>query len=98
MRTPLRLLATFAFAVCFAGAAAVAADWPHVRGPAYDGTVSAPGTFEADELGLDVAWRIPLGSGYSGVAISGDRAITAFSDDDGNWVAAYDVKNLRSHR
>lgn len=76
--------------LCSAGAAWSAA-WPHPRGPALDGRVDAPGTFDGEAIGLDLAWRIPLGSGYSGIAVGADRVITMFSDGDDDWVAAFDV-------
>jgi len=68
-------------------------EWPHARGPALDGSITAPGTFDDEGFALDVAWRIPIGSGYSGIAVAGGHAITAFSDAEGDWVAAYAVKS-----
>jgi len=78
----------------------VAADWPHLRGPEFNGALSAPGTFE-DAVGLDLAWKTTIGSGYSGVAVGSGRAVTMFAEGDGNWVAAYDTrtgKQIWKHR
>lgn len=69
------------------------ADWPHPRGPEMNGTVEAAGTIDADGVHLEPAWSIPLGSGYSGIAIADDRAVTLFSDADGDWMAAFGVED-----
>ena len=37
-----------------------------------------------------VRWRVRLGSGYSGVAVSGGRAVTMFSDGGDDVLAAFD--------
>ncbi len=66
----------------------VATDWPHLRGPAYDGRGPA---VASEAPGLELAWRVPLGSGYSGIAASADRAVTMFSEGDSDWVAAFDL-------
>lgn len=68
------------------------ADWPHLRGPATDGTVAAPGTFEK-EAGLTPRWRVPLGSGYSGVAVVDGRAVTGFADGEFDWIGAFSVRD-----
>jgi len=97
MRSPVRLL-TIALLLC---SSATAAEWPHLRGPGFDGTTTSAGTFDAEELVLDVAWRTPLGSGYSGIAVAGGRAVTQFSTEEGDWIAAYDVESgeqLWAHR
>ncbi len=59
--------------------AAAAADWPQFRGPSLDG-ISA----ETDLLpswpasGPKELWRVPLGEGYSGISVVGDRAYTLY--------------------
>ncbi|MDX1389025.1 MAG: PQQ-binding-like beta-propeller repeat protein, partial [Acidobacteriota bacterium] len=68
-------------------------DWPHARGPEYDGRIGAPGTFESGAIGLDLAWRVSIGSGYSAIAIADGRAVAMFAEGDGDWVAAFDVVN-----
>lgn len=87
--------------VCLMPPVALASDWPHLRGPAADGRVAAPGTFETGAVGLDLVWRIPLGSAYSGVAVAGGRAVTLFSDATSDWIAAFDAtsgKEVWRHR
>ncbi len=71
-------------------ATTLGADWPHVRGPALDGRASAGGSLDSVSA-LEVAWNVPLGSGYSGVAVAGGRAVTLYSDGESDWVAAFDA-------
>ena len=48
-----------------------AVDWPRWRGANFDGTASKTGVFKFDQgFGLSIAWREPLGSGYSSVSIA----------------------------
>ena len=89
------------FSVLLLLSATVLADWPHMRGPATDGRIAAPGTFEADDIGLALAWRIPLGSAYSGIAVANGRAVTMFGDEASDWVVALDArtgKEIWRHR
>ncbi len=66
-------------------------DWPHLRGPQMDGRTGAPGTFSQGPVGLEVAFRVPLGSGYSGVAVADGKAVTLFADGEADWVGAFDA-------
>src|SRR5262245_1398740 len=70
---------------------AFATDWPHLRGPALDGRATAPGTFAAEGNGFALAWKAPIGSGYSGIAVAGGRAVTMFTEGDADWIAAFDA-------
>jgi enterochelin esterase-like enzyme/outer membrane protein assembly factor BamB len=75
---------TAVLAVCFCLALSVAGattgDWPQMRGPAGDGRVTGTELFSGDRAGLSLTWRIPLGLGYSGIAVADGRAVTLFSD------------------
>jgi len=68
----------FLLALILAGSSLVRAeDWPQFRGPRGDGTWQGPKlsqTWPAD--GLKVRWKQPMGGGYSGIAVSGDRLYT----------------------
>ena len=58
-----------------------AQDWGSIRGPHFDG--SAEGTdpsLATGQLQATVAWKVPFGSGYSGIAKSGDRLVSAMAD------------------
>ncbi|MDY7092646.1 MAG: PQQ-binding-like beta-propeller repeat protein [Acidobacteriota bacterium] len=81
---------TLSAVILSAAPLAASADWPHLRGPLQDGRAEAE-IFEGEGLGLELAWRVPLGSGYSGITAAGDRAVTAYSRDGVDWVAAFDL-------
>jgi len=81
---------------------ALAADWPHYRGPDYNG-VSAEADFDATKM--DVAWKADVGIGASSVVVVGDRVITmgnvkdtdvvtCFNREDGKvlWTYKYPAK------
>jgi enterochelin esterase-like enzyme/outer membrane protein assembly factor BamB len=70
---------------------ASADEWPSLRGPNHDGSAARGSGFPPGAGGLDVAWRARLGSGYSGVAIAGGRAVTMFAAGSHDVVAAFDV-------
>src|SRR5688572_20513973 len=85
-----------AVSVPLAGAPAWAArssrDWPGHRGPAHTAAVDGAGLFEGiAQPALRTAWTAPAGSGYSGVAIVGGRAFTAFATAKDDVVAAFDA-------
>lgn len=70
----------------------VASDWPQYRGPNRDGRSSETGLVQSwPETGPEVLWRTPLGSGYSGIAVVGDRAFTMFGVSGRELAAAFDV-------
>jgi enterochelin esterase-like enzyme/outer membrane protein assembly factor BamB len=71
-------------------------DWPGFRGPAYTASVEGTGVFDGiKQPALKVAWSAPAGSGYSGVAIVGGRAYTAFATPKDDVVAAFDAATGR---
>ncbi len=88
--TRLHSLTLLALSLLTAQTALAAGTWPHLRGPAMDGRVSA-----ALDLGdaptLEPVWRIGLGSGYSGIAVADGRVVTAFSNGTSDVVAAFDL-------
>ncbi len=65
-------------------------DWPHWRGPAQDGRSRETGGFDKP-FTLELDWKASLGSGYSGIVVSGGRAVTMFSDGESDQLAAFDV-------
>jgi len=70
-------------------------DWPGFRGANGDGVSSATNIFDRGGVRLEVAWKRPLGSGYSGVAVAEGRAVTMFSDGKADVVVAFDAADGR---
>ena len=70
--------------------AALSTDWPRFRGPSQDGISPAKGVFPDHEFGLEVVWRKPLGSGYSGISIADGRLVTLYSNGADDILIAMD--------
>jgi enterochelin esterase-like enzyme/outer membrane protein assembly factor BamB len=87
-------LAPIAF-TAFLAAPATAQDWPALRGPNHDGSAPRGSTFGAEGGAMAVRWRAKLGSGCSGVSVSGGRAVTMFSDGARDVLAAFDAATGR---
>lgn len=67
-------------------------DWPQYRGPGRDGVwpqaVFAGGP--PSGLTLEERWRLPIGSGYSGIVIAGGRLYTMTADGTDDMAVAFD--------
>lgn len=63
-----------------------ASDWPQWMGPARDGVWKDTGIVEKiPQDGLKVLWRVPVGGGYSGPAVVGNRVyLTDYQKTSGN--------------
>jgi len=68
-------------------------EWPYLRGPDFDGEVAGTELFARGETALALAWRVPLGSGYSGISVAGGRAVTLYSDGESDWAVAVDARS-----
>ncbi len=71
---------------------AAGADWPQYRGADGQGIASEDdliGAWSAD--GPAEAWRRPLGGGYSGIAVVGERVVTMDADADGEALVTLDA-------
>ena len=66
--------------------------WPGFRGPMGDGIAVADIFSTAGDFGLDVAWKVPIGSGYSGVSIGADIVVTMFNSGENDVIAAFDPR------
>jgi outer membrane protein assembly factor BamB len=92
----LLLVASIAPAQAEAATPAAPGEWPQLWGPAGDGRSPFPAglggaaTVEAREV-----WRRPIGSGFSGIAVSGGRAYTGLSDGAQDHAVAVDVASGR---
>jgi outer membrane protein assembly factor BamB len=76
-------------AVATMASSGLAEDWPQFLGTSRSGVSSETGllnAFPAD--GPVVRWRVPLGVGMSGVAVSNGRAYTLFQDSDHQFLVA----------
>jgi outer membrane protein assembly factor BamB len=70
--------------------ASFAEDWPQWRGPRQDGISRETGLLNQwPEKGPAELWRVPLGAGFSGVSVVGERAFTLFGAADGEFAAAF---------
>ena len=72
-------------------------DWPQFRGVNRDGVSLETGLASSwPESGPNEIWRVPLGNGYSGISVVGDRIYTMFAagegDDAKEYAAAFEVK------
>jgi len=66
--------------------------WVSWRGPNADGTSNETGlatTFPSN--GPKEIWRVPLGSGFSGLTVSGDRLYTLYGDGSREYVACFNA-------
>ena len=84
-----------ALVICAAGTAP-AADWPQFRGPDLDGISRETGllrSWPAD--GPTELWRAPLGEGYSGISVVGDRAYTLYVTGGREILGVFDTATGR---
>jgi outer membrane protein assembly factor BamB len=67
-------------------------DWPQWRGPQQDGISRETGLLAKwPEKGPTELWRAPLGKGFSGVSVVGERVFTLFGSAEGEFAAAFNV-------
>lgn len=87
------LMAALAGALPVTGSpvAAGGVGWPGFRGPGLDGAARDAAALAAGDR-LELAWRRPLGSGYSGVSVAGGRLVTLYSDGTDDFAVALDAE------
>ena len=69
-------------------------EWPQFLGPTRNGISSETGLAKSwATAGPKVLWRIPLGDGYSSVAISKGRVYTLFSKGDDEFVICLEANS-----
>ena len=67
-------------------------DWPQWRGPRQNGISRETGLLaQWPEKGPAELWRVPLGNGFSSVAVVGGQAFTLFGTNEGEFAAAFSV-------
>lgn len=67
--------------------------WPGFRGPNVDGATHADEFPRGADLTLEIAWKRPIGSGYSAIAVGDDLLVTMFADGESDVIAAFDPTN-----
>lgn len=83
---------TLALALCLLAGTALAADWPQFRGPHRDGVSRETGLLKNWPAGgPKVLWKVPLGEGYSHLAVSKGRLFTLYGAGNTDFAAAYDA-------
>jgi len=79
MTRSIRALTTF---VAAAALLSLAADWPQFRGLKRDGVSAETGLLRQwPATGPKQAWRRPIGEGYSGMAVAGNRLYTMYAGE-----------------
>lgn len=69
-------------------------EWPQWRGPKRDGISQDTNLLKKwPGDGPKLLWRIPLGTGYSCVAVAGNKAYTMFDDGDDEFAICVDAKS-----
>jgi outer membrane protein assembly factor BamB len=68
------------------------ADWPQLWGPRGTAAIEEP-RWRRQPAQL---WRRPVGSGFSGVSVEGERGYTGESDGKNDYAIAFDVKTGRT--
>ncbi len=69
---------------------ATSSPWPGFRGPSGTGAVPSDGKFGVGAGSLAAVWQVPLGPGYSEVAVAEGLAVTLHSDGTDDWLVAFD--------
>ncbi len=83
---------TLIIAATFVAGLAGGADWPQYRGPSRLGKIAEPDLARGWPAGgPEVAWRRPIGSGYSSVVGAGDRLYTMEATAEEEAVLALDA-------
>lgn len=92
MRRTFPLLTTVA-ACLLSAAALAAANWPHYRGPGFDGISRETGLLAKwPAEGPKKLWEARIGDGYSGISVADGLVVTMFNVGDDEVVAALDAK------
>lgn len=92
-RSPLLRPATILLCFCAAASRLQGGDWPQILGPDRNGIASADEklapTWPAD--GPKLVWEQPVGRGFAGIAVAGERAILFDRDRSSERVQALNV-------
>ena len=90
------MLAAIAASSALAGSAEETQEWAGYRGPDVAGIAAETRAFsDFGQLGLKTAWKTPIGSGYSGLAVASGKVVTQFADGDSDVIAAFSAADGR---
>lgn len=79
-------------AIFFVAARVTASDWPHWRGPQFNGISTESAWSSAwPKDGPPIVWKTAVGTGFASVAVSGGRLFTIGNHDDQDTVYALDA-------
>jgi outer membrane protein assembly factor BamB len=82
--------------LCLLAGAAMAADWPQLRGPNRDGVSRETGVLQSWPAGgPKVLWKAPMGEGFSHLAVAKGRLFTLYGMGSNDFAAAYDTASGR---
>ena len=85
-------LSIYAVGACFCSIAE-AADWPHWRGPDYNGISSETGWAPTwSEGGPKVLWQASIGTGFASMAVSKGRVYAMGNIDDNDILYCFDAE------
>ncbi len=93
----LRITGVLLVACCLATLQA-ADNWPQFRGPAQNGASDQAGLLKTwPENGPEIVWNVPVGSGFSGIAVDKNKLVTMLGDGPEEarqeYLAAFNLKN-----
>jgi hypothetical protein len=90
MNSCCRFLLALVVVLCLITCAA--ADWPHLRGPNYDGVAPETGLAESwPATGPPLLWSRELGQGHSGFIVAEGRLFTQYQTLGGQYVVCMDA-------
>ncbi|HEY2291041.1 MAG TPA: PQQ-binding-like beta-propeller repeat protein [Thermoanaerobaculia bacterium] len=88
----LRVHVPLALSLALLASAASPADWPQFRGPNRDGISQETDVLKSwPANGPKVLWRVPLGEGYSHLAVVKGRLLTLYGQGDNEYAVALDA-------
>lgn len=87
------LASTLVLALTLTAGASVAEtrDWPDWAGPEGNRSSNGNGLFSDGTFGLKQEWLAQLGSGYSGITIVGNVAVTGMADHESDYLVGLDT-------
>jgi outer membrane protein assembly factor BamB len=89
-----RMHRVFLYLIAVATITCAGADWPHLRGPAYDGVSLETGLADAwPKDGPPLLWARELGQGYSGFVVVAGKLFTQRQSIGGQYLLCLDAMN-----